>query len=95
MFGNTTFKHFLEEQKLNLPDDILCLPGRDKCIPHIFVADDAFPLKQHIMKPYPGTQEKGSKTRIFNYRLSRARRVVENSFGIVSAVFKILRKLCF
>lgn len=48
VFANTTFKYFLEEQKLNLPDKI-CLPGREKCVPHIFVADDAFPLTQHIM----------------------------------------------
>lgn len=44
------------------------------------------------MKPYPGENIPGSNERIFNYRLSRARRVVENVFGIVSAVFRVLRK---
>lgn len=30
--------------------------------------------------------------RIFNYRLSKAQRVVENTFGIISLTFKVLRK---
>nr|CAI5838218.1 unnamed protein product [Callosobruchus analis] len=55
-------------------------------------ADDAFPLQRHIMKPYAGTHAKGSPKRIYNYRLSRARRIVENAFGILSAVFRVLRK---
>lgn len=91
VFANTIFKQLLDENKLNLPDEDI-LSGRQKYVPYVFVADDAFPLKPNIMKPYPGAHEKASKFRIFNYRLSRARRVVENAFGILSAVFRILRK---
>jgi hypothetical protein len=67
------------------------LPGRSVSTPCVFVADDAFPLSNNIMKPYPGAQEKGSIKRIFNYRLSRAHSVSENTFRI-SSVFRVLRK---
>jgi len=35
---------------------------------------------------------KGSKERIFNYRICRARGGVENIFGLVSSVSRMLRK---
>ncbi|KAH9632488.1 hypothetical protein HF086_017036 [Spodoptera exigua] len=54
--------------------------------------DKAFALNDYTLKPYGGTPERGSMERIFNYRLSRARRVVENAFGILSSVFRVLRK---
>lgn len=54
------------------------------------VADDAFPLKTYILKPYSKTPTMAEK--IFNYRLSRARRIVENGFGIIASRFRILQK---
>ena len=59
------------------------LPNDDQPIPYAFVGDDAFGLRTWLMKPFPHHGLSNSK-RIFNYRLSRARRVVENAFGILS-----------
>ncbi|RVE45037.1 hypothetical protein evm_010316 [Chilo suppressalis] len=91
VFRNTSLYQKLQKIELNIPND-RNLPGRQQDVPFVFVADDAFPLQRQTMKPYPGTHDRGSEKRIYNYRLTRARRIVENAFGILSAVFRVLRK---
>lgn len=48
----------------------------------------AFQLIKYIMEPYLGVNPRESIERIFNYRLSRAGRFVENVFEIISSVFR-------
>lgn len=91
VFAHSALKELLENSQLNLPNPST-LPGRTYPVPYVIVADDAFPLMLNVMKTYPGLQEKGSSKRIYNYRHCRARRVVENVFGILSVVFRVLRK---
>ena len=44
-----------------------------------------------MMKTYPN-QSLPIDQRIFNYRLSRARRFIETAFGIVTSRFRVLRR---
>ncbi|XP_031346802.1 protein ANTAGONIST OF LIKE HETEROCHROMATIN PROTEIN 1-like [Photinus pyralis] len=91
VFRNTTLFKKMEANELNFPlPEPIC--ANQSSLPYVIVADDAFSLSEHLMKPYPGIHEKGSKERHFNYRLSRARRVVENAFGILALVFRVFRK---
>lgn len=91
VFKNTQLFKKIKENSLELPPPKE-LPGRQMKVPYFFAADNAFSLEENIMKPYSGVHAKGSVKRIYNYRLSRGRRVVENAFGIISAIFRVLRK---
>lgn len=79
------------DSKLNLPT-ARPLPGSNIPVPYVFLGDGAFALSNHIMKPFPGDHEYGSVKRIFNDRLSRSRVIVANTFGILSARFRVFRK---
>ena len=87
VFKNSALFAALENKSLNIPSP---RPMKDNTppLPYMIVTDDAFPLKEYIQKPYSQvglTKEK----RIFNYRLSRARRIVENAFGILANRFRV------
>lgn len=78
----------INQHSLSFPENTI-LKGSDKVLPYVLVGDEAFQLKPNLMKPYAGGGNSRSE-RIFNYRLSRARRVIENTFGIAASQFRIL-----
>ena len=57
------------------------LPGETTVLPYTLVGDEAFALKPYMMRPYGGKSLDCEKEKVLNYRLSRARRVIENCFG--------------
>jgi hypothetical protein len=79
----------LEKEELRIPfPTSLPLDNSGETSPYYFVADEAFPLKVNLMRPYP-RRVLTNKRRIFNYRLSRLRKSVECAFGQLNAKFKI------
>ena len=59
------------------------LPNDTEDTPYFFIGDDTFSLRQHMLKPFSARYLDNDQL-VFNYRLSSARRVVENLFGIMA-----------
>ncbi|XP_064647727.1 uncharacterized protein LOC135500082 [Lineus longissimus] len=87
VFRKSDLNKAMNDGTINFPKDEL-LQSCNTPIPYFFVADKAFPLQRDIMKPYP-FRNLDVEERAFNYRLSRARRVVENAFGILANRFRV------
>jgi hypothetical protein len=82
-FHNTTF---------NVPESAPLVENGEPQ-PYVVVGDEAFPLKTYMLRPYSRkTLGDNEPKKIFNYRLSRARRVVENAFGILAAHWRCFRR---
>lgn len=62
-------------------------------VPVCLIGDAAFPLRATLQKPYPESRVISKTDQHYNYRLSRARRVIENAFGRLKARFRMLKLL--
>lgn len=75
--------------QLELPKPAI-LPNTNDCPqPYVFIGDEAFALHSNLLRPYPGRNLNNTR-RIFNYRLSRARRTVECTFGVLANKWRVL-----
>ena len=78
---------------LNFPQPKLIGNYRDNIIyPYVFVADEGFAMKRNILHPYSGSNAFDEAKYVFSYCLSRARRVTENTFGMLVSRFRIFRR---
>ncbi|XP_028416048.1 protein ALP1-like [Dendronephthya gigantea] len=88
IYNNSEIKELTEDGTIGFPAPD-ALPNDYQSVPYFFVGDDAFALRETMMKPY-SRRGLHHEERIFNYRISRARRVVENAFGILTNRFQVL-----
>lgn len=88
--GSLLYKKLLENT-LNLPEPKPISTVETVCYPHVIVGDEAFGIMENVMRPYSG-RHLTHKKKIFNYRLSRARRYIECTFGIMANKWRILHK---
>lgn len=90
LFRSSSLYRLLERGALNVPAPHL-LPDTNITVPYVIVADEGYPLLSYLMRPFPQRQL-DDRRRIFNYRLSRARRSVECAFGILCSKWRVLLK---
>lgn len=83
-------KRFFAGQ-MNLPSPAK-ISENGPVLPYFIVGDEGFPLTEFLMRPYSRYGTLGMRQKVFNYRLSRARRIVECSFGILVQRFRIFRR---
>ena len=72
----------IDQNRAHIPPRA-CLPNDDQPMPYFIIGDNAFAMKTWLMKPFAHTDQV-TPERLFNYRLSRARRCVECAFGILA-----------
>ena len=93
IFKNSKFGKAFMNNELGIPGPkTLDNWPEGRVLPHCIVADETFLLRCDLMRPYPRTNNRQTlpeDQKIFNYRLSRARRIVENAFDILAQRWRI------
>lgn len=86
-FFRSSLGRSLQLQLMDLPQP-RPLPLTNDNFPYYLVADEAFPLKNYLMRPF-SKRTLDNRKRVFNYRLSRGRKSVECAFGMLVSKFRL------
>lgn len=91
IFKTITFWKKLTEGTLKISKPKPLNEQLETNVPFVLVGDEGFTLHKNLLRPFGGTHL-DKKKRIFNYRLTRARRYVECVFGIFANKWKIFHR---
>lgn len=80
IFGKSALNTAIVQNRLDLPEN------------SVIRGDKAFPLKEYLMKPFLRRTNQSIKECVYNYRHCRARRIIENAFGILTNRFRIFSR---
>lgn len=80
------------KHQLNLPEPANLSNDPNDPQPFVFIGDEAFALHTNLLRPFPSRGLTLTK-KVFNYRLSRARRLVEFVFGVLANKWRVLHTL--
>ena len=79
VFANSLIYRKITEDGLLQNGECRTLLGKQ--VPLNIIGDSAYPLNIWLMKPFINNCSLSIEQKYFNYRLSRARTIVENAFG--------------
>ncbi|KYN10272.1 Putative nuclease HARBI1 [Trachymyrmex cornetzi] len=93
VFKESIFGQKFEANTMKVPKEE-CIYAGGPLLPYCLVRDEAFPLKPYLLRPYPRGDKKtlNADRHVYNYRLSRARWIIENVFRILASQWRIYRK---
>ena len=93
IYSNSKLGMKIDKNLLNIPEPTTINKySVTKNFQFVFIADYAFTLKPFMVRPFRRRNELNLYVLIFNYRLSRARRVIDNTLGILASRFRIFRR---
>lgn len=76
VFGESAMYTKFEKDTFEVPKPE-AITANTPAMPYVLVEDEAFSLTKYLMRPFPRSKALNIKKKIFNYRLSRARRMVK------------------
>ena len=89
--SNSLMDEKLETNTFNIPEDEPLDGCKFTPLPYFLLRGNIFPFRKWLIKPYPG-RNLNEEQKIYNYRLSRGRRAIENAFEILAARWRIFHR---